>query len=146
MRMNLFKPLSIAIIFTTLAVNANAVYHEENGTATCYILKNNKLITKDECTYEGGLYVSVHEMRDEKYYSIKGHEEIYVKDLAHAIEGTRNNNIDFNPSNIEINGRPAREVFRYKKTLKQASSSDEYRKDILRCIQARSEILEVCVD
>lgn len=128
-----------------------------NGRTTCYILKNNKLIQKGSCSYEGAEGASMTYNFTQYSFAMKGYKDISASNsLEFKLDKQGNSISDKNGSiivlgnHVSLNDKKARTLYRYVNGLKTVPAQQTKKfetstpKGVLSCMQTLDKSFEVC--
>lgn len=151
----------LAIIVSSclsLALPASADVHSgDKGKTTCYVFKNNKLVTKNSCSYKATIGGSTTYGISDYDFTIKGFGDISTYSHSNAIINSQGEPIiNANGSvksqiSMTVNKKPA--IARYRQltsyNLLPYGAEDVYQKqnskNVLSCMATKNNSLEVCI-
>lgn len=138
-------PVIISILGGLLMINNGfaAVHTYENEKATCYIFKNNKLVKKANCTYDGHTGSTMQEHASVTFYEQEFKIPNYGKILIEGGSETDNQSERIINKTTTINSKNATEYYRNKslKIISKSQANNNW-ENTLQCY--KSKILDFC--
>lgn len=130
----------------------------DKGKTTCYVFKNNKLVTKNSCSYEATIGGSTTYGISDYDFTIKGFGDISTYSHSNAITNSQGEPIINAYGSVKsqvsmyVNKKPAIARYRHATTFKNMTKADvqaDYHKTknkgSLSCMMAKDKSLEVCI-
>lgn len=100
----------VASILASVSFNANAMASQHQGSTTCYLLKQDKLVSKSKCSYDAAVSSNMHINYIGYSFKIPNNNAKLTVDTT----------LDYDTSQLrlEFNEKPAVMHFRYGSSLK----------------------------
>ncbi|WP_438012642.1 hypothetical protein [Psychrobacter raelei] len=100
----------VASILASVSFNANAMASQHEGNTTCYLLKQDKLVSKSNCSYEGAISSNMSFNYIGYSFNLANNNAVLKVDrtLDHKTSQRK----------LEFNNKPAVVQFRYGSSLK----------------------------